>query len=171
MRLLAFALGVLSLIVCSSAASTNFSGTWDLDLKASTSPDLLLKRLQISSIHRRFANRMKLKAVYRQTPNLLVIISRGSGFSRTEELHLNGPAESRTEAMTGSYTIQTHWSTDGAQLITTYNFRLKDGKKAKLFIKRKVTDAGSTLVLDETMRVEGERQNWTVQRIWRKNAN
>jgi hypothetical protein len=73
--------------------------------------------------------------------------------------------------MTGSYTIQTHWSTDGAQLITTYNFRLKDGKKAKLFIKRKVTDAGSTLVLDETMRVEGEPQNWTVQRIWRKNAN
>jgi hypothetical protein len=170
MRFLASALSVLFLIVCSSVASTNFSGTWDLDLKASTSSDLLLKRLQISSIHRRFAARMKLKAVYRQTPNLLVIISRGSGFSRTEELHLNGQTESRTEAMTGSYTIKTHWSADGAQLITTYNFRLKDGKNARLVIKRKISDAGSTLVLDETMRVEGESQNWTVQRVWRRNA-
>src|SRR5580692_1339533 len=145
MRLLASALGVLFLIVCSSAASTNFSGTWDLDLRASTSPDLLLKRLEISSIHRRLAARMKLKAVYRQTPDLLVIISRGSGFSRSEELHLNGPAESRTEAMTGSYTIQTRWSADGTQLMTTYKFRLKDGKNASLVIKRKVTDEGSTL--------------------------
>jgi hypothetical protein len=72
--------------------------------------------------------------------------------------------------MTGAYTIQTHWSGDGTQLITTYNFRLKDGKNARLVIKRKVTDAGSTLVLDETMGVEGEAQNWTVQRIWRKSA-
>ena len=170
MRLLASALGVLFLIVCSSAASTNFSGTWDLDLRASTSPNLLLKRLQISSIHRRLAARMKLKAVYRQTPNLLVIISRGSGFSRTEQIHLNGPPESRTEAMTGPYTIQTRWSADGAQLITTYHFRVKDGKTASLVIKRKLTDAGSTLVLNGTMRVEGEPQEWLVQRIWRKSA-
>ena len=170
MRLLAFGLSVLFLIVCSSAASTNFSGTWDLDLSASTSPDLLLKRLQISSLHRRLASHLKLKATYRQNPDLLVITSRGSGFSRTEELHLRGPAETRTEAMTGSYTIQTHWSADGAQLISTYKFRLKDGKNASLVIKRKVTDAGSTLVLDETMRVEGEPQNWAVQRIWRKSA-
>ena len=113
---------------------------------------------------------MKLKAAYRQTPDLLVIISRGSGFSRTEELHLNGPGESRTEAMTGSYTIQTRWSADGTQLITTYKFRLKDGKNASLVIKRRVTDAGTTLALDETMRVEGEAQSWAVQRIWRKSA-
>src|ERR1700722_14665470 len=134
MRLLASALGVLFLIVCSSAASTDFSGTWVLDLKASTSPDGLLKRLQISSIHRRLASHMKLKAVYRQTPDLLVVISRASGFSRTEQLHFNGPPESRSEAMTGSYTIQTRWSADGAKLITTYHFRLKDGKKASLVI-------------------------------------
>ena len=170
MRLLASAWCALFLIVCSSAASPNFSGTWELDLHASTSADSLLKRLQISSIHRRLAARMKLKAVYQQTPKLLVIVSRGTGFSRTEQLPFNGPAESRTEAMTGSYTIQTRWSADGAQLITTYKFHLKDGKNANLVIKRKVTDAGSTLVLDETMRVEGEPQNWAVQRIWRKSA-
>jgi hypothetical protein len=169
-RLLASALCVVLSIVCSSAASTDFSGTWALDLKASTSPDSLLKRLQIPPIQRHLAAKIKLEAVYRQSPNLLVIISRGSGFSRTEQIRLNGPPESRTEAMTGSYTIQTRWSADGAQLITTYHFRLKDGKTASLVIKRELTDAGTTLVLNGTMRVEAEPQEWLVQRVWRKSA-
>jgi hypothetical protein len=157
-------------MVCSSAASTDFSGTWALDLKASTSPDSILKRLQIPLLQRRLAARIKLEAVYRQSPNLLVVISRGSGFSRTEQIRLNGPPESRTEALTGSYTIQTRCSADGDQLITTYHFRVKDGKTASLVIKRKLTDAGTTLVLNGTMRVEGEPQEWLIQRIWRKSA-
>ena len=170
MRLLASALCVVLLIVCSSAASTDFTGTWALDLKASTSPDSLLKRLEIPLVQRRLAARIKLEAVYRQSPNLLAIISRGPGFSRTEQIQLNGSPESRTEAMTGPYTIQTRWSADGAQLIATYHFRVKDGKNASLVIDRKLTDAGTTLVQNGTMRVEGEPQKWLVQRIWRKSA-
>jgi hypothetical protein len=169
-RLLASALSVVLLIVCSSAASTDFSGTWALDLKASTSPESLLKRLQIPLIQRRLAARMKIEAVYKQSPKLLVIFSQGSGFSRTEQIRLSGPPESRTEAMTGPYTIQTRWSADGAQLVSTYHFRLKDGETASLVIKRKLTDAGSTLVLDGAMHVEGEPQKWTVQRVWRKSV-
>jgi hypothetical protein len=157
-------------MVCSSAASSDFSGTWSLDLKASTSPDSLLKRLQIPLIQRRLADRIKLEAVYKQSPDLLTIISRGPGFSRTEEIRLKGPPESRTEALTGPYTIQTRWSTDGNQLITTYHFRVKDGKAASLVIKRNLTDGGATLVQNGTMSVEGESQKWVVQRIWRKSA-
>jgi hypothetical protein len=170
MRFLAFALSGFLLIVCSCPASTDFSGTWDLDLKASTSPDSLLKRLEIPPIQRRFAARMKIKAVYQQSPDQLVIIARASGFSRTERLHFSGPPESRKEEMTGTYTIQTHWSAGGTQLISTYKFRLKDGKNASLLIKRELTDAGTTLVLNQTMRVEGEPQSWDVQRIWHKGA-
>ena len=170
MRVLASALSGFFLIVCSCAASTDFSGTWALDLKASTSPDSLLRRLQIPLVQRRLAARLKIEAVYKQSPHQLVIISRGPGFSRTEQIHFNGPPESRTEALTGSYIIQTRWSADGSQLITTYNFRLKDGKEARLIIKRKLTDAGTTLVQNATMRVEGERETWEVQRIWRKGA-
>ena len=170
MRFLASVLTGFFLIVCSSAASTNFSGTWALDLKASTSPDSVLKRLEIPPIQRRLAARMKLEAVCRQSPNQLVIISRCPGFSRTEKLYFNGPAESRTEAVTGRYTIQTRWSADGAQLITTYNFRVKDGRNASLVIKRNLTDEGTTLVLNETMRVEGEPQIRVVQRIWRRSG-
>ena len=170
MRFLASALSGFFLIVCSCPASTDFSGTWDLDLKASTSPDSLLKRLEIPAIQRRLAARMKIKAVYRQSPDQLVIIARASGFSRTERLHFEGPPESRKEQMTGTYTIQTHWSAEGTQLVSTYKFRLKDGKNASLVIKRKLIDAGTTLVLNQTMRVEGESQKWEVQRIWHKGA-
>ena len=170
MRLLTSSLCIVFLIVYSSAASTDFSGTWALDLKASTSPDSILKRLQIPLIQRRLAARIKLDAVYKQSPNLLVIVSRGSGFSRTEQIRLNGPPESRTEELTGPYTIQTRWSADGAQLISTYHFRLKDGETASMVIKRKLTDAGSTLVLDGAMHVEGESQKWLLQRVWRKRA-
>jgi hypothetical protein len=170
MRFLASVLTGFFLIVCSSAASTNFSGTWTLDLKASTSPDSVLKRLEIPPIQRRLAARMKIQAIYRQLPDQLVIVARGSGFSRTERLLFNRPPESRTEQMTGTYTIQTRWSADDTQLISTYNFRLKDGKNASLVIKRKLTDSGTTIVLDQTMRVEGEPQKWEVQRIWHKAA-
>ena len=170
MRFLAFALCIFFLIVCSSAASTDFSGTWVLDLRASTSPDALLKRLQISSIHRRPAAHMKLKAVYRQTPDLLVIISRGSGFSRTEQLHFNGPPESRTEALAG--VVYNSDTLINRRRSTDHNVQLspEGRKKCESSYQTKVTDAGTTLALDETMRVEGEAQSWAVQRIWRKSA-
>jgi hypothetical protein len=138
----------LFLIVCSCEASANFSGSWAIDLKASTSPDSLLKRLQIPFVQRRFAASMKIEAVYKQSPDQLVIRARGSGFSRTEQIQINGPPEARTEKITGPYTIQTRWSAAGTQLITTYNFRTKDGKNAILIINRSLTDAGATLVLN-----------------------
>jgi hypothetical protein len=169
-RLLSSSLCIVFLIVYSSAASTDFSGTWALDLNATTAPATKQTRLQIPLIQRRLAARIKLDAVYKQSPNLLVIVSRGSGFSRTEQIRLNGPPESRTEELTGPYTIQTRWSADGAQLISTYHFRLKDGETASMVIKRKLTDAGSTLVLDGAMHVEGESQKWLLQRVWRKRA-
>src|SRR5580704_5024894 len=100
----------LFLIVCSCEASTNFSGSWAIDLKASTSPDSLLKRLQIPFVQRRFAASMKIEAVYKQSPDQLVIRARGPGFSRTEQIQINGPPEARKEELTGPYTIQTRWS-------------------------------------------------------------
>jgi hypothetical protein len=56
------------------------------------------------------------------------------------------------------------WAID----LTTYSFRTKDGKNASLIIKRKLTEAGASLVLTNTMHVEGEPQKWVVERVWRK---
>ena len=171
MRFLLASLSCLFLVICSCEASTDFSGSWAIDLKASTSPDSLLKRLQVPFVQRRLAASIKIEAVYRQSPEQLVIRARGPGFSRTEQIQINGPPEARTEEMTGSYTIQTRWSAAGSQLITTYNFRTKDGKNAVLIINRSLADAGATLVLNGTMQVEGEPQKWVVRRVWRKVAN
>ncbi len=170
MRLLGAAFSCLFLIICSCEASANFSGSWALDLQASTSPDSLLKRLRIPLIQRHLAASLKIEAVYVQSPELLVIRARGPGFSRTEHIHINRPPEAREEAITGPYTTRTHWSAAGAQLVTTYNFRTKDGKNAVLVINRSLADAGATLVLNGTMTVEGEPQKWVVRRIWRKVA-
>ncbi len=168
MRSVAAVLCGFFLTVCSCVASTDFSGSWAIDLKASTSPDSLLKRLQIPLVQRHLAASIKIEAVYTQSPELLVIATRAPGFSRTENLRFNGPVESRSEQITGPYTMQTRWSADGTQLITSYHFRTKDGKNASLVVNRGLTDGGATLVLDATMRVEGESQKWVVRRIWRK---
>jgi hypothetical protein len=171
MRACFAALFVLCSIVCQSIAATDFSGNWAIDLKASTSPDALLKRLHIPFIQRRLAGSIQIEAVYKQTAKMLVIVARGPGFSRTEQLSFNGPPESRTEELTGPYTLQSRWSPDGAQLVTTYNFRTKDGKNASLVSKRKLSEAGASLVLTNTMHVEGESQNWVVRRVWRKRGS
>jgi hypothetical protein len=46
--------------------------------------------------------------------------------------------------------------------MTTYSFRTKDGKNASLVIKRKTTETEASLVLTDTMHVEGEPQKWVV---------
>jgi hypothetical protein len=171
MRFLLAFLSCFFLIIFSCEAYANFSGSWAIDLKASTSPESLLKRLQIPFVQRRLAASIKIEAVYKQSPEQLVIRASGPGFSRTEQIQINGPPEARTEKIIGSYTIQTRWSAAGSQLITTYNFRTKDGKNAVLIVNRSLADAGATLVLNGTMQVEGEPQKWVVRRVWRKVAN
>src|SRR6476469_3190408 len=136
MRLWAAVFSGLLLIVGSCFASADFSGTWAIDLKASTSPDALLKRLQIPLIQRRLAASLRIKAVYRQSQDLLTVDARGPGFSRTEQIHFNKPPVSRNEQITGPYTIESRWSGDRSQLITTYEFRTKDGKKAAQITKQ-----------------------------------
>jgi hypothetical protein len=59
---------------------------------------------------------------------------------------------------TGTYTIQTSWSHHGKELISTSTFRTKNGKNAELIVARKLADGGNTLVLSQTLKIEGERQ-------------
>jgi hypothetical protein len=59
---------------------------------------------------------------------------------------------------TGTFTIQTSWSHHGKELISTSTFRTKNGKNAELIGARKLADSGNTLVLSQTLKIEGERQ-------------
>ena len=80
MRLLAAVFSDLFLIVGLCFASADFSGLWATDLKALTSSEALLKRLQIPLIQRRLAASLKIKAVYRQSQDLLTVDARGPSF-------------------------------------------------------------------------------------------
>ena len=128
MRLLAAVFSGLFLILGSCFASADFSGLWAIDLKASTSSGALLKRLQIPLIQRRLAASLKIKAVSRQSQDLLTVDARGPNFSRTEQIHFSKPPASRNEQITGPYTIESRWPGDRSQLMTTYKFRTKDKK-------------------------------------------
>ena len=83
----------------SGLASVNFNGAWMLDLKASDSPEPMLKRMGVSALERKLAASTKLESTYRQSGNLLTITTRGPGFSRTE--HLRWMVAQRLRQRTG----------------------------------------------------------------------
>lgn len=170
MRLfLATFIALLGLSV-SGLASVDFSGTWVLDLKASDSPDAMLKRMGASALEQIFAASTKLESTYRQSMNLLTITTRGPFFSRTEQLRLDGAPETKTEKRTGPYTIRNVWSHHGQELISISAFRTRDGKNAEYTVTRELADSGNTLVLTQRLKVEGEPPQPVVRRIWRRKA-
>jgi hypothetical protein len=154
-------------LMATGVAAVDLSGTWALDLKASDSPDPMTKRLGVSGIQRGLMDSAKLVSTYTQAADELTIVSRATGFSRTEQFRLDGRPENKTEAQTGPYTIRTSWSGDGKQLVSTSNFRTKDGKNATLRVTRRLSDGGQTLVLTQALEVEGESPV-VIHRIWRK---
>jgi hypothetical protein len=152
----------------SSFASVNFSGTWVLDLKASDSPEAMMKRMGVSALERKLAASTKLEGTYSQQGNLLTITTKGPGFSRTEHLCFDGHPETESEKRTGTYTIRTSWAHHGKELISASTFRTKAGKNAELIVVRKLTDGGNTLVLSQTLKIQGEPQEPVLHRIWRR---
>jgi len=151
-------------------ASVNFNGTWVLDLNASDSPGPMLKRTGVSALERKLAGSAKLESTYTQSGNLLTITTRGPAFSRTEHLRLDGHPETKTEKQAGTYTIRTSWSHDGKKLISASTFRTKNGKNAELIVARKLANGGNTLVLSQTLKIEGEPPELVLRRIWRRKA-
>jgi hypothetical protein len=157
-------------LALSSLASVNSNGTWVLDLKASDSPEPMLKRTGVSALERKLASSTKLESTYSQSGNHLTITTRAPAFSRTEHLRLDGHPETKTEKQTGRYTIRTSWSHQGKELVSTSTFRTKNGKNAELIVTRKLADGGNTLILSQTLKIEGEPPEPVVRRVWRRKA-
>ena len=59
----------------------NFSGTWKLDLKASTSVEPLMKQIGASLFEQKYAAWIRLEATVLQTENVLTAATRGLDFS------------------------------------------------------------------------------------------
>jgi hypothetical protein len=97
MRLLLVIIGTFFLLVSGAAGSTDFSGTWVLDLCAANSPDQILKRLGASWVERQPGSSVQLESTYIQTPHFLT-------------LHIGGPAFHRTDLMrTGLGITPSRW--------------------------------------------------------------
>jgi len=155
-------------LAISGVAAENFSGTWTLDLKASDNTDSMMKRVGVSVLERKIGSALKLKATYHQSENVLNIDTKGPAFSRKETHHLDGRADPGKDQQLGHHTARTLWSKDGKQLITTNDFKTRDGKKAQLTVARHLTGGGKALVLTLTLKIEGEPDGPPVKRIWRK---
>jgi hypothetical protein len=169
-RLLLVAASAMLFLTSSAFGVTDFSGNWVLDLRSSSSPDAMLKRLGASWVERQFGGKLQLEATYTQTPKSLTVQLRGIGFQRTDVLPINNQPQTVQDPILGKYTIRTFWSGDGTQLLSVVALRTKDAKDAQLMIVRQLSDGGKTLALSGTLKVTGESGSWTLRRVWRKRA-
>jgi hypothetical protein len=89
------------LLSVSAFGLADFNGNWVLDLRASSSPDPVLKRLGASWIERQLGGVVQLQALYKQTPDLLTVTLQGPGFKRTDVMQINNQAEPKEDSRTG----------------------------------------------------------------------
>jgi hypothetical protein len=161
---------LLSILTLSTSglATVSFDGRWALDLKASDSPEQMLKRMGVPLVERKLAASTKLESTYHQSGELLTVTTRAPGFSRIETFPLDGRIEKKHERRTGPYTIRTAWSKDGQELISTVHFKTGSRKSAELVVTRKLANRENTLVLTQTLSIEGEPNGPSVHRIWQR---
>src|SRR5580700_10970228 len=171
-------LGLCSLPLTSEALQTdqpddpNFSGTWALDLKASTSFEALMKQIGAGFLERKYADSVKLKATLHQNEDVLTIAARGPGFAFDEILYLDGRTAPGKLNLLGATSLKTRtaWSKDHQQLIEAHQIQTKQGKEGQLTIKRYLIDEGKTLVAAYTLKLNAEPNQPSARQIWRKQA-
>lgn len=162
-------LGISGWVIISPAFGVaDFSGKWDLDLRASSSPHAMLKRLGASWVELRFGGSIQMEATYTQTPKLLTIDSRGFGFQKTDVIRIDNKPEIQENSLLGQYTIRSFWSENGKQLISVLSFQTKDSRDAQMTIVRELADRGKTLTWSSTLSIAGESGSSTLRRVWRK---
>jgi hypothetical protein len=171
-------LGVISLPQTSAAPKPgqpdkpNFSGTWRLDLKASTSFEALMKQIGASFLERKYADTVRLKATIDQTEHVMTIAARGPGFALDETLYLDERTAPGKLDLLGATSLSTRtaWSKDHQQLIEAHQIKTKQGKEGQLIIKRYLMDEGKTLVAAYTLKLNAEPDQTSARQIWHREA-
>ena len=168
MRLLLTAASTLLFLVSTAFSFADFSGNWVLDLRASSSPHAMLKRLGASWVERQFGGLIQMQATYTQSPQLIIVDRRGFGFHETDVIRTDDTPEIQQNSLLGRYTIRTFWSENGMQLISDISFRTKDSRDAQMVIVRELADGGKTLIWSSRLKISGESGSWTLRHVWRK---
>jgi hypothetical protein len=152
------------------ADDPNFSGTWALDLKGSTSFESLMKQIGAGFLERTYAASVALKATLHQTELVMTIAARGPGFAFDEILYLDGRTAPSNLDVLGATSLKTTtaWSKDHQQLIETHQIKTKQGKEGQLIIARYLMDKGGTLVAAYTLKLDAEPNQTSARQIWHK---
>lgn len=150
----------------------NFSGTWTLDLRASTSLEPLLKEVGASILEQKFAAWANLTATFHQTEDVLMVATRGPGFALDETLYLDGRRDPSSLQLLGATSLNTRtvWSNDYKQLVATHQIKTKQGKEGQLIVTRYLIGDGETLMVAFTLRLNAEQDEVSARQIWRKQA-
>jgi hypothetical protein len=151
----------------------DFSGTWILDHKASTSLDPLMKRIGAGLLERKYADSAKLKATIHQTEQVITVATRGPGdFALEENLYLDGCSHLTNLQLLGAtcLTARTAWSEDHKNLVVTYQIKTKQGKEGQLIVKRYLINEGKTEVAVFTLQLNAEPDQISARQIWPKQA-
>jgi len=148
----------------------NFSGTWKLDLKASTSVEHLMKQIGASLFERKYAASIRLKATVHQTEQVLTVATRGLGFALDRTLYLDGRTDPSNKQLLGATALKTRtaWSEDQKQLIETHHIKTRQGKEGQLIITRYLINDGKNMVLAFTVKLNAEPQITSARQIWHK---
>ena len=171
-------LGVFSLPQTSAAPKPdkpdkpNFSGTWTLDHKASTSLEPLMQQIGASLLERKYAGSASLNATFHQTEAVLTVATRGLGFALDETLYLDGRTEPSNLNLLGATSIKTRttWSKDHKQLVVTHHIITKQRKEGELIVKRYLINEEKTLVVAFTLKLNAEPHQTSARQIWHKQA-
>jgi len=154
------------------SGKSNFSGTWTLDLQASTSLEPLMNQIGAGLLDRKYASQTELKATLEQTDAELKVATRGPGFALDETLYLDGHNDQNKIVLLGATSIsaRTAWSKDYKQLVETRQIKTKQGKEGQLIIKRSLMDEGKTLVISFILKLNGEPDQTSPRQIWRRES-
>ena len=169
-------LGVFGLFQTSAAPKPdqpdepNLSGTWMLDLKASTSVEPLMKQIGAGLLEQKYATWAELKATFHQTEQVLTIATRGPGFALDETLYLDGRTDPSDLPLLGATAIKTRtaWSEDHKQLVATHQIKTKQGKEGQLIVTRYLINEGKSMVVAFTLMLNAEPNETSARQIWNK---
>ena len=152
------------------SAKPNFSGSWTLDLQASSPLEPLMNQIGAGSLDRNYAAQTKLKATLQQTEEVLTVATRGPAFSLDQTLYLDGRDDPSNMQLLGATSVnaKTTWSSDFTQLVESHQIRTKKGADGQLTIKRYLTDQGKTLVVALNLKLNAEPNQVSARQIWRK---
>ncbi len=147
-----------------TAFPPDFSGTWQLDLKASGLPELLLDMQGIGWIERRAGRMMPVTQIILQSPDSLDITNSTPIATRQEQILLNGEPQTKVTKRIGEVVICSYW--EGTIQITRSEMNTPKGAVTVIGRRRLELDQ-QTMVIELEVTTEDGRQQIS-ERVFRR---